>query len=250
MLPDSPYSHVRESLDAIPNLPATVMKGSYNKVSLHKFLKESGLANMHDLFELDHFKDLLYDTTLRTKIEVMAMNGFRPHEIESEIRLSIPEIDSTIVRMYLDCFADYSDMDYNDKFKFINTTFEEPKERAVYLKCLQTKSKDSIRNYIKAQARPINHIEMINHIARIVSEKIQENLIADNDEKLRDFIKDGFKTIDALDKLGVGNQDAARQLLEALSKKPEDVGVVSPKPMSVEQLEDMFLENQKPPTPK
>ena len=80
--------------------------------------------------------------------------------------------------------------------------------------------------------------------------KIQENLIADNDEKLRDFIKDGFKTIDALDKLGVGNQDAARQLLEALSKKPEDVGVVSPKPMSVEQLEDMFLENQKPPTPK
>lgn len=244
---DAPFGYVQERLDTINNIPATVMKGVLNKNTLHRFLKEADLADLHELFEREQFQDLLHDHELRRKIEGMAICKFRPHEIEQEVNLTINEIDPVIIRVYLDCFVNYHGMDFNQKKNFINETFENMDEKKTLLQCLESKLKDRVRILLHLSSRTYNPVEMINEVARIITLKTTEGFRDDNEEKLQSYLKLGLKTAEALQKVGVGNKDAAEQLLAALSKKPEDVGVVTPKPMSVEQLEDMFLENQRPP---
>jgi hypothetical protein len=245
---DSPFTYVQDRLNTIPNIPATIMKGNYKKPALEKFIKEAGLVNLHDLIEKDQFKDLLYDTDLRRKIEGMAITGFRPIEIELEIKQRIQDIDIVTVKTYLDCFCDYSTMDFIEKKNFINQTFEELSERKALLKCLDTKSRDAIRGYLSLSTKTYNHIEIVNKRAHEITLKIQEALIDGNEVQYLALSKLSLNIADALYKFGVGNDDAAKQLLDALAKKPEDVGVVSPKPMHVDQLEDLYLENQKSPS--
>lgn len=244
---DSPYTHVHDELDKLPNLPTSVVRGTYNKPALARFLKEAGLVTLHEVFDNPKFQDLLYDADLRMKIEGMAIAGFRPLEIELEVKQTIQDIDINMVKTYLDCFVNYRDMNFIDKRNFIHSAFEEPKERLLLIRCLETKSKDWVRTYLSLSTKTYNHIEMVNSRAHLVTLKTQEALLAGDDMKLMSLVKIGLNIADSLHKFGVGNQDAAEQLLAALSKKPEDVGVVTPKPMTVEQLEDIYLEQTRPP---
>jgi hypothetical protein len=244
---DSPFAYVQDELNRIPNIPTSVIKGNYNKNSLHRFLKESSLTNLHDLIERQQFQDLMYDVDLRRKVDGMAISGFRPMEIELEIKQYIQDIDPVVIKTYLDCFADYSDMDYHAKRNFIIQSFEEPLEQKIMIKCIENKSKDMVRMFLGVNSRTMNPIELINKTAQIITLKTQEGLVENDEVKIQNYLKLSIKVADVLQKFGAGNEDAAKQLLAALSKKPEDVGVTSPKPMSVEQLEDMFLENIKPP---
>ena len=244
---DSPFAYVQDELNRISNIPTSVIKGNYNKNSLHRFLKESFLTNLHDLFDREQFQDLLYDVDLRRKVDGMAIAGFRPMEIELEVKQCIQDIDPVIIKTYLDCFVDYSDMGFDEKRNFIIKTFEEPIEQNLMLKCLQNKSKDMVRMFLGVNARIMNPIELINKTAQIITLKTQEGLLENDEVKIQNYLKLSIKVADVLQKFGAGNEDAAKQLLAALTKKPEDVGVTSPKPMSVEQLEDMYLEHVKPP---
>lgn len=246
---DSPFTYVTECLNNLHNLPATIVKGTYNKTSLQKFLKETSLQNMHEFFTRPQFQDLLYDVDLRRKVDGMAINGFRHHEIELEIKEHIPEIDPVIVKTYLDCFANYSTMNYDEKRNFIIQSFEEEREKKVLLKCIEHKSRDMVRMFLGVAARTVNPIELINRSAQIVTLKTQEGLVADDEVKIQAYLKLGIKIAEVLDKFGAGNKDAAEALLSALSKKPEDIGVVTPRPKTIEELEDMYLENTKSPTP-
>lgn len=242
---DSPFAYVQDELNRIPNIPTSVIKGNYNKNSLHRFLKESSLANLHDLIERQQFQDLIYDVDLRRKVDGMAISGFRPMEIEIEVKQYIQDIDPVVIKTYLDCFADYSDMDFHDKKNFIIQSFEEPLEQKIMIKCIENKSKDMVRMFLGVNSRTMNPIELINKTAQIITLKTQEGLVENDEVKIQNYLKLSIKVADVLQKFGAGNEDAAKRLLEALSKKPEDVGISSPKPMSVEQLEDMFLENVK-----
>ena len=244
---DSPFAFVQDELNHINNLPSSVIKGSYNKSSLQRFLKESSLMNLHDLIDREQLQDLLYDVDLRRKVDGMSIAGFRYREIELEIKQVIPDIDPVIVKTYLDCFANYNNMTFDEKRNFIIQTFEDAYERKVLLKCLESKSQDKIRMYLNVNARAFNPIEMINKTAQIVTLKTQEGLIEEDEDKIRTYLKLSIKVAEAIRDFGVGNKDATEALLAALTKNPEDLGIVSPKPMSVDELEDAFLQNQKPP---
>jgi hypothetical protein len=244
---DSPFGYVQDRLDRISNLPATIIRGNYNKQALLKFLKETDLINLHELLPRQQFQDLLYDVDLRRKVDGMSLCGFRHQEIELEIKQYITDIDPVVVKTYLNCFADFSNMTYDEKRNFVINTFEEPAEKITYVKCLENKSRDIIRAYLGVNTRVFNPIEMINRYAQIITIKINEGLRESDEVKLQGYIKLGLRSAETLDKFGVGNKDAAELLLAALAKKPEEIGLNTPKPMSVEQLEDMYLEQQKPP---
>jgi len=244
---DKPVAYVLEHLNTIPNVPASVMKGSYNKVTLQKFLRESGLTDLHDLIERQQFKDLMHHTELKSKIEGMVISGFFAHEIENEISTVIPDIDPVIVRTYLDCFVNYYGMSFMDKRTFIMNTFEEPDERNTFLKALETKSKKSIRGFLGLQAPSFDPVETLNTVANMVGIRLRKSFRDETEPLLQDYLQLSLKTADLLHKMGVGNKDAAAQLLAELNKRPEDIGVVTPRPMSVDELNDLRLENVKPP---
>ena len=243
---DSPFNYVSEELDKIHNVPASIIKGNYNKASLVKFLKESDLISMNELFDREQFQDLLYDVDLRRRVDGMAIAGFRHHEIELEVKQSIQDIDPVIIKMYLDCFANYFDMTFDQKRNFILQSFEDVNERKVLEKCLIVKSRDMVRMFLGVSSRTYNPIELINKTAQIITLKTQEGLIENDEAKLQNYLKLGIKVADVLHNFGVGNKDAAEALLLALSRKPDDVGVKSPKPMTVEELENKFLIDSKP----
>ena len=243
---EAPSTYVANELNKIANLPTTIVKGTYNRISLRKFLKEANLLDLHDLFNLRPFQDLLFSCDLRSKIDGMSMAGFRHHEIELEVKHSIEDIDTVMVKTYLECFADYSDMDFSQKKNFINMAFEDMEERRILTKCIETKSKDTLRMLLGASVRTYDPIELMNRTARIVTLKTQEGLAKDNEVMIQSYLKLGIRVAEVLQKFDVGNVNAAEQLLAALSKKPEDVGIVSPKPKTVEELENMWINKEKP----
>ena len=244
---DSPFTHVQNILNSIHSLPTSIIKGNYNKLSLQKFLKEADLFSLHEIFERTQFQDLIYNVDLRTKVDGMAIAGFRPHEIELEIKQYIQDVDPVIVKVYLDCFANYRGMAFDEKRNFINRSFEEPLEKKRLLQCVENKSQDKIRMLLGVSTKTYNPIELINRTAQIVTFKTNEGLIDDDDSKLQSYLKLGIKVAEVLNGFGVGNKDAAEMLLAALTKKPEDVGIVTPKPMTVEELEDVFLNQTRAP---
>jgi hypothetical protein len=246
---DKPVSYVLEHLNTIPNVPASIMKGTYNKPTLQKFLKESGLTDLHELFERQQFKDLMFHTETRAKIEGMMVSGFFAHEIEREVNTVIPDIDPVIVRTYIDCFANYYGMNFFDRRDFITDVFEQPDEKKDLLKCLNTKCKKTIRAVLHLKPPSFDPIEDLNEAANMVGINLRRFFRDDDLEQLPKYLNLRFKAIDLVDKLGVGNKDAAAELLAELKKSPDDPNIPKPpKPMSVDQLNDLRLENVlKPP---
>ena len=245
---DKPVSYVLEHLNTIPNVPASVMKGTYNKVTLQKFLKESGLVDLHDLFEKQQFKDLMYHTEIRSKIEGMMISGFFIHEIESEVNNTIPGIDPVIIRTYVDCFANYYGMNFFDRRTYITDVFEEPNEKKTLIKCLETKCKKTIRAMLHLKPPVFDPVEDLNEAANMVGINLRRFFRDDDLEQLPKYLNLRFKAIDLLDKLGVGNKDAAAELLAELKKPVDDPSMPKPpKAMSVDELNDLRLENVKPP---
>lgn len=243
---DTPISYIKERLDRIPNLPASIVTGKYNKIALTRFLKESGLMNLHDLFEKQQFQDLLYDIDLRKRIDGMSLSGFRPLEIEQEIHEHIQDINTVFTKTYLECFSDFREFDYAEKNSFIIHSYEDKHEQLTLLRCIATKSRDTVRTLLGVCTKNYNHIELINRIAQIAVMKTEEGLIEDNDIKLQAYLKLGIKVSESLHSFGVGNKDAADALLAALAKTPEDQDKLNPPQMTVTDLEALFTNQHAP----
>lgn len=242
----APSTYVQNALNKINSLPTTVVKGTFNRASLRKFLKEANLLDLHDVFNMRAFQDLLCNNDLRSKVDGMSMADFRYHEIELEIKHDIDDIDTVMVKAYLDCFANYTDMTFDHKRNLINSAFEDNEERRILMKCIETKSKDMLRMLLGASVRTYNPIELMNRAARIVTLKIQEGLSKDNDFMIQSYLKHSIRVAEVLQKFEVGNVNAAEQLLSVLSKKPEDVGIVTPKPKTIDELENLWNNQEKP----
>lgn len=240
---DSPFNYVNDYLNSLHNIPTSIVTGTYNKNALNKFLKESCLADLHDIFDKENFQDLLYDVDLRKKIDGMCISGFRNGEIELEIKQNIQDIEPVFVKTYINCFANFYDMDFFEKRNFIINSFEDLNEKNMLLKCVENKSRDMIRMILGVRTKTYSPVELINRSAQIVVSKTQEGILENDDLKLQNYLKLGIKIAETLHSFGVGNKDAAKELLDVLNKKVEDNNDI-PKPMSVEDLERRFMEQQ------
>jgi hypothetical protein len=245
----NPLSYIQEYIDSIPSLPASVVKGTYTKTTLQKFLKESGLQDLHDHFEKQQFKDLMFHSELRHKIDGMMIGRFHIHEIEAEVNYHIPGFDPVILRTYIDCFANYYGINFIDLRTFITNTFEELQERNDLLKSLETKEKKHIRSFLGLKSPSFDPIEAVYDNHNVIARRLRIYVRDDNDPLIQDYLGWNFKAADALYKMGAGSKDAAAELLAELKKLPDDPNVPKPpKAMSVDELNDLRLEKVLAPT--
>ena len=229
---DPPISYVLERLSTLV-IPKGILLGRFDQRHLTQFLRKMELIDLHERFSTPQFENLLFSPDIRIKLDIMSMVGFRFYEILAEARFIDDELTEDDVRVYLDAFADFSGMNYNAKRNYICQCIDSTVDSVLYNKCLDNRSYDYIRTILCLRQRSLDPLEMVQRVANMNNIKMTDYFINNNDTALQGSLSLTLKIAEMMQKLGVGNKNAAEELARILNSKDDR------EPLAIPSAEDL-----------
>jgi len=214
----------------------SIIVGKYDLKTYVAFIKKAELMELNEAWDEPVFQDLLFDADTRRTLDIMQMCGFRFDEIYRIAKERYPDIREFDVQTYLDCFANFTGMDFLQRRNFIYEFIGDNIAKNMYLKCLENRSPQFVKMVLNISLKLVDPMVLATQNAHIGMMKVSENLVVGNDESLLKFMSSNHKTATLLQALGAGSTSAADELKELLAapstKEPMKV-------MTIEELEQL-----------
>lgn len=231
----NPFDYIREKIVNSP-VPVPIIKGTYSPDVLNIYCKQKGIFDLHLCFENPDFQDIMFDSDLRRKLDGMSLSSvFRKTDIVREF----PDKNVLMLNTYLDCFANFKDIQY--KNVFVNNYYGDYNEQRLMRKVLDNTSRQYLKVLLGLKLVDISPKDQIENAINIVNLKLQEAFLTDNNADIDKWIKLQVSISEKLHKMGSGNRSALDDLKDVLqAEKDFDEPIIYTK----EQLEEEYQNNQ------
>ena len=232
---NDPFEYIQKLVKEIP-LPAGIYSGKEDPSSFNIYLSRFKLRELHTVFNQEQFEDIIFDTDVRRKIDAMSLSpSFRKIDIIREF----PSINHEYIEIYLDCFANFDQIDSRNIY--IATHIGDPSEKSLLIKVLTTTSRIHLKTIlgIKTNLDPKTIIEKS---LSVMDMKSDLALINEDDDKLEKWTKLRIMIAEKLIKMGAGSKTDLDNLMEALKAEPD---FKDPVIYTKEDLENEFSQANK-----
>lgn len=234
---EDPFDFINTLLQNSP-IPKPILTGTYNSEAFNIFLKQQKLVNLHAIFDKSDFLDLIFDSDSVRKLQAMSLSDvFNILDIHNEFS----GFNTLYLDTFLDCYASWGEIP--NKHTFISTYIGDKQEQNLFLRILENTSRKYLKLILNIKISDASPLELMNNALNVVSMKMQDALISEDNAALERWLKLQCSISERLHKLGAGNKSDLDDLVEALRAVPtwED-----PKIYSRQELEDKFIANQNP----
>ena len=232
---EDPYDYAEKLVKSIP-LPACVYAGIDDISGFRIYLNRFRLEDLHAAFNKEQFDDIVFDPDIRRKIDAMSLSPvFRKIDI---IREFSNHFDAQYITVYLDCFANFFDVE--NKNSFIAKYIGDPVDLKLFKKIITTSSRAHLKVIIGIKSS-LDPKTIIEKSLGQIDLKADIAFDSDDDDKLERFTKLRIGIAERLIKMGAGNKSDLDNLMEALNAEPE---FTDPVIYRKEDLEAEFEERQ------
>ena len=217
---------------ALESIPKTLLTPGFSKKDFIFFLRKFGFENLDAAINQDDFKEFIFDTDIRRKIDAMSLSSvFRNADIYREFST----INPLYIDIYLKIFSNFTLV--VNKYEYVNRYFGDKEERKLMNLIVKNTSKDYLRAVLDIQTKEVVPKKSIEHALNIVSLKLKSAVLSEDDAAIEKWSKLSVIYSEKLHKFGAGSRNDVQELLDALK---QDASYIDPKQYSASELDEEF----------
>lgn len=210
-------------------VPRKVLLFNYNIYELQKFLKDNELTELHASFYCDEFVDFVFDSDLRRKVDGMRLNPvFREIDIYREFQ----EMNQIILKIYLNCFADFSNIEKKDIY--VNKYIFDVDEKNLFNQVIKNTSKNFLKTILGLSVDDLSPKEEIKHCLNIIKLKLNTAILEDDLNAIERLTKLKVSISEKLIKIDAGSKSDLEDLKTLLKTEQQ---YENPKVFTKEELD-------------